>query len=222
MTAILEQAISHRFSNHELIVQALTHRSHSTPHNERLEFLGDSVLNCSIAAKLYQQFPGLNEGELTRLRASLVKQDALAEVALRIDLGSYIKFGEGEMKSGGERRPSTLADAMEAVFGAIFMDAGFEVAAKVIEALYQPLLQRVDPAVSGKDAKTELQEYLQGRRLELPLYELRKTRGEAHAKHFEVECVIATLNIRGSGSGPSRRIAEQQAARRALELINAK
>lgn len=213
----LEHAIGHRFAHRELLAQALIHRSHSTPHNERLEFLGDSVLNCSVAALLYRSFPTLKEGELSRLRASLVKQDALAEVAMGLKLGDYLKFGEGERKSGGNRRPSTLADALEAVFGAIYLDAGFDAAARVIESLYQPLLRRIDPSAAGKDAKTELQEYLQGRRLDLPRYELRATRGEAHAQQFDVDCLIPDLGIVTTGTGPSRRIAEQEAARHALE-----
>ena len=218
----LERAIGHRFAQRELLAQALTHRSHSTPHNERLEFLGDSVLNCSMAALLYRSFPALKEGELSRLRASLVKQDTLAEVAMGLKLGGYIKFGDGEMKSGGDRRPSTLADALEAVFGAVYLDAGFDAVAKVIESLYQPLLQKIDPTVAGKDAKTELQELLQGRRLDLPRYELRATRGEAHAQQFDVDCLIPDLGISSSGSGTSRRIAEQEAAKRALEQVRNK
>jgi ribonuclease III len=218
----LERAIGHRFTHRELLAQALTHRSYGTPHNERLEFLGDSVLNCSVASMLYQKFPALKEGELTRLRASLVKQGALAEVALRLNLGSFIKFGDGEIKSGGDRRPSTLADALEAIFGAIYLDAGFDIAAMVVEALYLPLLAQLDPGVSGKDAKTELQEYLQGRRMALPRYELRTTHGEAHAQQFDVACLIAEMAISTSGSGPSRRIAEQVAARHALDLVRGK
>jgi ribonuclease III len=218
----LERAIGYRFSRRELLVQALTHRSHSIPHNERLEFLGDSVLNCTVAALLYQYFPTLKEGELSRLRASMVKQDTLADLALGLELGGYLKFGEGEIKSGGDRRPSTLADALEAVFGAIYLDAGFDTAVKVIETLYQPLMQRIDPAVSGKDPKTELQELLQGRRLALPRYELRATRGEAHAQQFDVDCLIPDLDIHTHGSGLSRRIAEQEAARHALELVHIK
>lgn len=218
----LELAIGYCFVRRELLAQALTHRSYGTPHNERLEFLGDSVLNCSVAALLYRNFPALKEGELSRLRASLVKQDALADVAMRLKLGGYIRFGEGELKSGGDRRPSTLADALEAVFGAIYLDAGFDAAARVIEALYQAQLQRIDPGVAGKDAKTELQELLQGRRLDLPRYELRATRGEAHAQQFDVDCLIPDLGVSSSGSGTSRRIAEQEAARRALDMVKKK
>ena len=218
----LESAINHRFARRELLVQALTHSSHSTPHNERLEFLGDSILNCAMAALLYLRFPGLKEGDLSRLRSSLVKQEALAEVAQNLKLGNHLHLGDGEIKSGGARRPSMLADALEALFGAVYLDAGFDAAAKVIETLYHPLLQRVDPAISGKDPKTELQELLQGRHLGLPRYELRATQGEAHAKQFDVECLIVDMDIRCTGSGASRKAAEQQAASQALALVKIK
>ena len=214
----LEHAISHRFVRRELLAQALTHRSHSSQHNERLEFLGDSILNCAIAALLYRNFPQLKEGDLSRLRASLVKQDALAEVAQTLKLGNYLQLGDGEIKSGGNRRPSTLADALEAVFGAVYIDAGFNAAANVIEMLYQPLLQQVDPDIAGRDPKTELQELLQAKRLDLPRYELRSTQGEAHAQLFNVECVVAALGIISKGSGSSRRAAEQDAALKALMM----
>ena len=217
----LEHAISHRFVRRELLALALTHRSHSSPHNERLEFLGDSILNCAIAALLYRNFPQLKEGDLSRLRASLVKQDALAEVAQTLHLGNYLHLGDGEIKSGGNRRPSTLADALEAVLGAVYIDAGFNAAANVIETLYQPLLQQVDPDIAGRDPKTELQELLQARRLDLPRYELRSTQGEAHAQKFNIECVIVSLGISCKGSGTSRRAAEQDAARQALTMAKA-
>jgi ribonuclease-3 len=215
----LEAALGHRFARPELLRQALTHRSYGSPHNERLEFLGDSVLNCVVAGALYDGFPTLKEGELSRLRASLVRQEALAEIAGGLGLGDYLLLGEGEVKSGGARRPSMLADALEAVFGAIHVDAGFDVVRKVIEHLCQPAMGRIDPDTSGKDPKTALQEVLQGRRLPLPRYSLLATRGEAHAQEFEIECVIADLDIRSTGTGPSRRIAEQQAAQRALAEI---
>lgn len=218
----LEQAISYRFTRRELLAQALTHRSHGTPHNERLEFLGDSVLNCVVASLLYSRFPSLKEGELSRLRASMVKQEALAGVALTLNLGNALRLGEGEIKSGGQQRPSMLADALEAIFGAVYLDAGFDKAATVIEQLFQPLLDHVGPLTAGKDAKTELQEFLQGKRLSLPRYELRATRGEAHAQQFDVDCHISELGISSSGSGPSRRIAEQEAAQHALELVRTK
>jgi ribonuclease-3 len=218
----LEHAIGHRFVHRDLLAQALTHRSYGTPHNERLEFLGDGVLNCVIAALLYRRFSTLKEGDLSRLRASLVKQDAVFEVAQGIALGEYLRLGEGEIKTGGSRRPSMLADAMEAMIGAVFLDAGFDKAASVIEALYRKQLESVNPDVSGKDAKTELQELLQSRHLGLPHYELRATRGEAHAQLFDVDCQIPDLGIVSSGSGSSRRIAEQVAAQRALDQIRQK
>ncbi len=218
----LEQAINYRFSRRELLAQALTHRSHSTPHNERLEFLGDSVLNCVVASLLYGRFPALKEGELSRLRASMVKQETLAGVASALGLGNTLRLGEGEIKSGGQHRPSILADALEALFGAVYLDSGFDRVAAVIDLLFRPLLDHADPLTAGKDAKTELQEYLQGQRLGLPRYELRATRGEAHAQQFDVDCQIPELGINSSGSGPSHRIAEQEAAQRALEMVRAK
>lgn len=216
---VFEAALGHVFSRPELLRQALTHRSFGTPHNERLEFFGDSILNCVIADALFLRFPELKEGDLSRVRASLVRQETLAEIALTLHLGDHLRLGDGEMKSSGFRRPSTLADALEAVFAAIYLDAGFDVARAVIEQLYQPFIARIDPAHSGKDPKTTLQELLQGRRLPVPRYELLATHGEAHAQEFEVECVIAALGIRRVGSGNSRRIAEQQAANLALSEI---
>ena len=219
MPQALESALGHGFGRPELLRQALTHRSFGSPHNERLEFLGDSVLNCAIAAYLYQCFAGMKEGELSRLRASLVRQETLAEIAQALDLGSFLHLGEGELKSGGARRPSILADALEAVFGAIYIDAGFDAARMVIERLYQPVTSRIDPNDTGKDPKTALQEILQGRRLALPRYGLLATQGEAHVQEFEVECVIQELGIRSTGTGASRRAAEQQAAQRAIAEI---
>ena len=216
----LEQALGHGFQQPDLLRLALTHRSHSAPHNERIEFLGDSVLNCAMATLLYQRFPEMREGELSRQRANLVRQDTLAEIAKSLSLGEELRLGEGEMKSGGFRRPSILADALEAVFGAIFLDAGFDVASRVIERLYQPWLAQIDPTSSGKDAKTELQELLQAKRLPLPQYNLLQTRGEAHAQEFEVECVVETLAVRVRGAGSSRRSAEQAAARGAIERMS--
>lgn len=213
---VVERAVGHRFSHPELLRQALTHRSHGSPHNERFEFLGDSVLNCVIATLLFQRFQSLREGELSRLRANLVRQDTLAELAQNLRLGDHLRLGEGELKSGGFRRPSILADALEAVFGAIYLDAGFEAASAVVARLYEPLLAGIDPKQSAKDAKTELQELLQARKLALPTYSLLATRGEAHAQEFEVECVIASLGISVAGSGSSRRNAEQAAARSAI------
>ena len=215
----LEAALGHRFARPELQRQALTHRSFGSPNNERLEFLGDSILNCVVAATLFRHFPGLKEGELSRLRASLVRQESLAEIARNIGLGDLLYLGEGELKSGGAARPSILADALEAIFGAIYIDAGFEACRSVIERLYGPAMARIDPSEATKDPKTALQEILQGRRLPLPRYELLATHGEAHAQEFEVECIIPDMHIRSTGKGGSRRIAEQQAARRAMAEI---
>ena len=215
----LETALGYTFSKEELLGQALTHRSYGSPHNERMEFLGDSVLNCVIATVLYQRFGSLREGELSRLRASLVRQESLAEIALSLDLGNHLRLGEGELKSGGFRRPSILADGLEAIFGAIYIDAGFDAAQAAIERLYQPLLDQVNPKDSGKDPKTALQEILQGRKLPLPQYTLVATSGEAHAQEFEVECGAPALGIRVRGQGASRRAAEQAAARAALDRI---
>ncbi|MCM2308073.1 MAG: ribonuclease III [Sulfuritalea sp.] len=215
----LEAALGHGFGRPELLRQALTHRSFGSSHNERLEFLGDSLLNCVIAGALYQRFAALKEGELSRLRASLVRQETLAEIARGLGLGELLQLGEGELKSGGARRPSILADALEALFGAIYVDAGFDAVRRVIERLYEPAMARIDPNDSGKDPKTALQELLQGRHLPLPRYTLLATSGEAHAQQFEIECVVADLGIRSTGTGASRRIAEQQAAQRAIAEI---
>lgn len=216
---LLEKALSHAFTKTELLLQALTHRSYGSPHNERLEFLGDSVLNCVMATLLYERFPELREGELSRQRANLVRQDTLAEIAQALKLGDFLRLGEGELKSGGFRRPSILADGVEAIIGAVYLDAGFSAARGVIEKLYEFLLIGIDPKASGKDAKTELQELLQARKLPLPHYELTTTRGDAHQQEFEVACSIPALGIRIAGRGGSRRAAEQAAARSAMDLI---
>ena len=213
----LESRLGIAFSNHKLLQQALTHRSHSTPHNERLEFLGDSVLNCSVAYLLFERYGKLDEGDLSRLRSNLVKQQTLFEIAQNIELSQYLRLGEGELKSGGFRRPSILADTMEALFGAIFLDGGFPAAYDVIAGLYQPILDVVDPRTLGKDAKTLLQEQLQGRKIALPTYNVIATLGAAHSQEFEVECLIPKLGLRFTGTGASRRAAEQGAAKLALE-----
>ncbi|MBI4204930.1 MAG: ribonuclease III [Betaproteobacteria bacterium] len=210
--------VGHRFNDPELLRRALTHRSYGAPHNERLEYLGDSVVNCAIALELFHKFPQLSEGDLSRLRASLVNQQSLCTVAQRFGFGEQILLGEGEIRSGGFRRPSILADAVEAVVGAVFLDGGFDSAGKVVRTLFADALAAVDPRTVGKDPKTLLQEYLQSRRLALPQYVVVATRGEAHQHVFQVECVIADLNIRSLGEGNSRRSAEQSAARRAYEL----
>jgi len=217
----LEQRLGYEFANRELLAQALTHRSHGAVHNERLEFLGDAVLNCTIAQLLFQKFSRLNEGDLSRLRANLVKQQSLADIAERLELSQFLRLGEGERKSGGFRRPSILADTLEAAVGAVFVDRGFEAARDVITRLFEPVLKSVDPKTLGKDSKTLLQEYLQGKRLPLPLYAVVETRGAAHNQEFEVECAVPKLEISVRGSGRSRRAAEQSAAKLALEAAQA-
>lgn len=215
----LQQAIGHRFSRPALLEQAVTHRSFGSPNNERLEFLGDSVLNCVTAIALFGRFDNLREGDMSRLRANLVRQEALHRLADGLKLGEYLRLGEGELKSGGHRRPSILADALEAIIAAVFLDASFEAAKGVVDRLYEKSLAALDPARALKDPKTALQEWLQGRRMPLPKYSLADTRGEAHQQEFEVECEIAGLGLKTRGIGVSRRAAEQQSAQRALELL---
>jgi len=215
----LQSALGYQFSDASLLCQALTHRSFGTPHNERLEFVGDSVLNCVVARALFDRFADLDEGTLSRLRAGLVKQDALHAHALSLSLGDLLRLGEGELRSGGHRRPSILADALEAVFGAIFLEAGFDAASGVIGRLYSASIAAIDPRTAGKDPKTALQEWLQARRHPLPHYEMAQVRGEAHAQEFEVSCRIPALMLETKGRGASRRAAEQQAARAALDRI---
>jgi len=208
------------FKQPQLLSRALTHRSYAPEHNERLEFLGDSILGCVIAKYLYSNYPQLSEGELSRLRSNLIKEDTLAILAQKLDLGSYLQLGEGERKSGGFRRPSILADAMEALFGAVLLDSGFADAEKVVLGLFVPYLAQVDVQTLGKDAKTLLQEYLQGRRIALPTYTIIATEGQAHEQSFEVECAIPALKITARGAGSSRRNAEQQAAQAAYQQLS--
>lgn len=215
----VQQRIGYTFRDGDLLQRALTHRSFGTAHNERLEFLGDSVLNCAIALALYRKFPGLPEGELSRLRASLVSQPALAAVAEDLELSGFLALGEGELKSGGAKRPSILSDALEAILGAVLLDGGFEAARKVVHGIFSQALEAINPATASKDAKTLLQEFLQRKRQPLPKYTVAAIRGEAHDQEFEVECLIAHLNIRCGGKGSSRRRAEQDAARQAYELV---
>ncbi len=214
----VERRLAYQFRDASLLRQALTHRSHGTPNNERLEFLGDGLLNFVVARLLYDQFAKLPEGDLSRLRASLVNQQTLSELSASLSLGDHLLLGEGELKSGGFRRPSILADAFEALVGAVFLDGGFAAAEEVLGRLYQPLLASADPTALGKDPKTRLQEFLQGRHLGLPQYSIVKVSGEAHEQHFRVECAIAELGLKSQGEGPSRRAAEQDAARAAYEL----
>ncbi|MBN3787096.1 ribonuclease III [Burkholderia sp. Ac-20353] len=217
----LESRLRYEFRNAELLRQALTHRSHSATHNERLEFLGDSVLNCAVAALLFQRFSKLDEGDLSRVRANLVKQQSLYEIAQALNISDGLRLGEGELRSGGFRRPSILADAFEAIIGAVFLDGGFEAAQGVIKRLYVPILDHIDPRTLGKDAKTLLQEYLQGHKIALPTYTVVATHGAAHNQQFEVECTVPKLDVKVSGSGASRRAAEQAAAKKALDEVMA-
>jgi ribonuclease-3 len=217
--AALCKQLGYQFVQPQLLQRALTHRSFSAAHNERLEFLGDSVLNCTIAKYLYDTYSDLPEGDLSRLRSNLVNQQTLAILAQQLNLGEQLLLGDGERKSAGFRRPSILADGLEALFGAVLLDADFAAAEKVILGLYVPFIARTDLKTLGKDAKTLLQEYLQGRRLALPQYNVIEIKGEAHAQTFIVSCKIAQLGLSSQGEGASRRIAEQIAAERAYQQI---
>jgi ribonuclease-3 len=216
----LEQRLGHIFNDPGILREALTHRSFGTPHNERLEFLGDSVLNLAIASELFAQFADLREGDLSRLRAALVREQTLHELALELRLGEWLRLGEGEHKSGGVRRASILADALEALFGAIYSDGGFPAARAVIRKQYGSRLALLDPALAPKDPKTRLQELVQARHMPLPVYAVVSTRGAAHDQVFEVRCTVDGLELSTTGTGASRRHAEQDAARQALELID--
>src|SRR6185503_10214428 len=200
--------IAHRFTAPRLLEQALTHRSHGADNNERLEFLGDGVLGCAVADELYARFPHLTEGKLTRLRASLVREEALAEAAARLGLAEHLRLGRVAAQ------PSLLADAVEAMVGAVFLDGGYEAARKTVVAVLGEQLQALDAEQAPKDAKTELQERLQAKRLKLPEYRVVSVQGEAHKQSFEVECRVAALDLSATGSGTSRQRAEQQAAQR--------
>jgi ribonuclease-3 len=215
-TSRLETRLGHTWQQRELLAQALTHRSYGARNNERLEFLGDGVLNCVIGLMLYQRFPDQPEGRLSRLRANLVNQDSLHEIALKLDLGRHLRLGEGELKSGGAQRPSILADALESLLGAALLDAGFDVASGIVECLFGAQVDAINPAQQGKDAKTRLQEWLQPRRLGLPEYTLTQTAGQAHAQVFHVECRIPARKVATTGHGPNRKAAEQMAAEAAL------
>ncbi len=217
----LARALDYAFDDLSLLQTALTHRSFSAAHNERLEFLGDSVLNCVVASALFKRFPDLPEGDLSRLRANLVRQDALHQLALSLKLGDLLRLGEGELRSGGHQRPSILADALEAIFGAVYLDGGFDAARQVIARLYAPLVAELKPGQAQKDAKTRLQEWLQAKRKPLPRYELLDSTGAAHERRFEVCCELQNPPLRTTGHGSSRRIAEQAAAEHALKALNA-
>lgn len=210
--------LGHVFAHPGLYQRALTHRSFGSDHNERLEFVGDAVLNCVVGRYLFDRFPDLDEGALSRMRASLVNRETLAEVARSIGLGTLVRLGEGEQRSGGPDRPSILADGLEALIGAVFVDAGYEAARGIIERAWGELLLEADPLALGKDPKTRLQEWLQGHGMPVPLYRISGIAGEAHAQTFVAECAIPGLAVTATGEGSSRRAAEQAAARAAWPL----
>jgi len=212
--AALEKRIGHRFTIPRLLEQALTHRSHGPDNNERLEFLGDGVLGCAIADELYARFPQLPEGKLTRMRASLVREEALAEAGERIGLAEHLRLGNVRVQ------PSLLADAVEAVLGAVFLDGGYDAARKTVAAVLGAQIEALDPEHLAKDAKTELQEIMNRRRKKLPEYRTLATRGEAHRRSFDVECVLADLGLSSTGTGTSLQRAQQQAASAMLEKLS--
>ena len=217
--AKLSRQIGYEFKDTGLLKQALTHRSAAKQHNERLEFLGDAVLGMIIARELYDKFPQVPEGKLTRMRSTLVKGDTLAELARESDVGELMNLGPGELKSGGHRRSSIIADAMEAIIGAIYLEAGLEQTEQVVLHLWKSRINKLDPNEHPKDANTRLQEFLQSRKLPLPVYEVVKITGKDHAQTFVVHCQVANLNSPLEGVGSSRRKAEQQAANLALETL---
>ena len=217
----LQRRIGYRFTDARLLTRALTHRSFGSDHNERLEFLGDAVLSLAVSGLLFERFAGSDEGDLTRVRAHLVREDSLHRVAVQLGLPEVLNLGEGEARGGGAQRASILADALEAVLGATFLDGGFDAARELVNGLFGEVIQTTDVASWSKDAKTELQEWLQARRLPVPTYRISATRGQAHAQTFEVECVVPALNLIESGEGRSRRVAEQEAARRMLDALKA-
>jgi ribonuclease III len=217
----LQQRLGHRFVQTRLLTCALTHRSFGAGHNERLEFLGDAVLNLAVSSLLYDRFAGSDEGDLTRVRAHLVREDSLHRAALGLNLPEVLRLSEGEARGGGAQRPSILADAVEALIGATFLDGGFNAAQVVVSRLFGDVISGTEIGNWSKDAKTELQEWLQGRKLPVPAYRIKSTRGQAHAQTFEVECEVPTLGLHELGEGRSRRIAEQEAARRMLDVLKA-
>jgi ribonuclease-3 len=218
----LQQRLQHVFSDEKLLVRATTHRSFSADHNERLEFLGDSVLNLAVAGLLYTRLSALPEGDLSRVRANMVKQDTLYQLAVVLDLPGVLRLGEGEARSGGQKRPSILADALEAVIGAVFLDAGYGAAEALVHRLFKTVEINPQMQAIGKDPKTELQEWLQGRKMKLPAYRVVSTLGAAHRQTFDVECEIVELGLAERGIGGSRRAGEQAAAAAMLVKLESK
>lgn len=217
--ASLSRIIHYTFNDPSFMIMALTHRSFSSQHNERLEFLGDSVLSFLIANELYKRFPRIDEGDLSRLRAQLVKESSLSTIATSMDLGDFIRLGEGELKSAGWRRPSILADTFESIIGAIYLDGGIEPTHEFVLRFFETQLNEIDPKLIQKDPKTLLQELLQSKKSDLPIYTVVSIEGEAHSQIFTIECQIKKSNIKTQGVGNSRRIAEQEAASRAYQLM---
>lgn len=215
----LQTRLGHQFVNGALLQRALTHKSFGAEQNERLEFLGDSVLNLAVSDLLYRQFDRNDEGDLTRVRAHLVRQDTLHKLALAMGLPEVVRMSEGEAKGGGAQRPSILADALEAVIGAVYLDGGFDAARALVLRLFEPLVAQTTSEVWRKDAKTALQEWLQGRKLPLPGYRIEATRGKAHAQVFVVVCELSSHGWSVTGEGASRRAAEQEAAQKALDRL---
>jgi len=220
--AALQDRLRHRFQDPRLLARALTHRSFSAEHNERLEFLGDSVLNLAVAALLYQRLKDLPEGDLSRVRANLVKQDTLHKIAVDLALPGMLRLGEGEARSGGHKRPSILADALEALIGAVHLDAGYPAAEALVHRLYADVDIKPQMSAAAKDPKTELQELLQGRKMQLPAYRVVGTLGAAHKQTFDVECEVAELGIVERGIGASRRAGEQAAAAAMLLVLKSR
>ena len=217
----LQQRLGYRFKQSALLSRALTHRSAGADHNERLEFLGDAVLQTAVSALLYERFAGSDEGDMTRVRAHLVREDSLHRLALALGLPEVIRLSEGEARGGGAQRPSILADALEALIGAAFLDGGFAPAQALVVQLFGETIATTEVDSWRKDAKTELQEWLQARKLPVPAYSIVATRGQAHAQTFDVECAVAALGLAERGEGKSRRVAEQEAARRMLAVLKA-
>ena len=220
--ARLQERLQHRFSDPDLLARALTHRSFSAEHNERLEFLGDSVLNLAVSALLYERLAALPEGDLTKVRATLVKQEPLHQIAVRLGLPEALRLGEGEVRTGGRLRPSILADALEALIGAVYLDAGYAAAQALVHRLFDAVEINPRMAANAKDPKTELQEWLQGRKMNLPIYRVAATLGAAHKQTFDVECEVAEFGAVERGGGASRRAAEQAAAAAMLLSLKAK
>ena len=217
--ASLSRIIHYTFNDPSFMTMALTHRSFSSQHNERLEFLGDSVLSFLIANELYKRFPRIDEGDLSRLRAQLVKESSLSTIATSIGLGDFIRLGEGELKSAGWRRPSILADTFESIIGAIYLDGGIKPTHEFVLRFFETQLNEIDPKLIQKDPKTLLQELLQSKKSDLPIYTVVSIEGEAHSQTFTIECQIKKSNIKTQGVGNSRRVAEQEAASRAYQLM---